>query len=166
MIMEYIKTKDIDDREFIGSKVIGAVAITKSNERALALNDLSITFTEPEWIIQVNRMLIIMITTTITLVLMGTYKMGLVSSETAMVGMLLSAALIVADLIGLYLFKHYDKVSCSDCIYMNTDHPLSNGTCSVNTYIAPLFFYEPFTQTQQICYFENHSGKCTDFKHK
>ena len=46
MIMEYIKTKDIDDREFIGSKVIGAVAITKSNERALALNDLSITFSE------------------------------------------------------------------------------------------------------------------------
>ena len=106
-------------------------------------------------------MFIIVITTTITLVLMGAYAAGLVSSETAMVGMLLSVALIVADLIGLYLFKHYDKVSCGDCIYMDTE----TGPTEVCLARRHQFIFMPYEVRDPLFDF-NTNGICMNFTKK
>ena len=106
-------------------------------------------------------MFVIMLIAMITICLVASQHIGLISTEHAMVGMLLSAVLIVADLIGLYLFKHYDKVSCDDCMCVgkNKDIP----TCSMRTYPSP--YINPMSDTiiEPLCYLENHDGDCTDF---
>ena len=96
------------------------------------------------------------------MVLMGIYHIGLVSGNTAKVGMLLSAALIVIDLIGQYRYNHYGQVSCDDCIHKNEQH--QNPTCLMRTYQSS-FGYMPNIMIEPLCAFENN-GKCTDFKQK
>ena len=97
--------------------------------------------------------------------LVAAHTVDLISTEHAMVGMLLSAVLIVADLIRLYLFKHYDKVSCNNCMHVgeNKDIP----TCSMRTYSMREYssngYYMSDTMIEPLCYLENHDGKCTDY---
>ena len=110
-------------------------------------------------------MFVIMLIAMITICLVGSQHIGLISTEHAMIGMLLSAVLIVADLIGLYLYNHYDKVSCDDCMHVgeNKDIPTcSMRTCSMREYSSN-GYYMSDTMIEPLCYLENHDGKCTDF---
>ena len=107
-----------------------------------------------------NKMFIVIVAI-ITTVLMGASLAGLVSSETAMVGMLLSTALIVADLIGLYIFKHYNPISCTDCIYMNTE----TGPTEVCLTRRYQLLFMPYEVRDPLFDF-NTDGICTNFTKK